>query len=168
MRDQNFNIIKKVKERKIKELTKPDVTMVITSCNRPKLLEKTLDSFFKFNTYPIKEIIIIDDSGKTVVNDFLLKRYKYSNFILLYNKRNIGQVNSIDIAYRYITTKYVFHCEEDWEFLEYNFIINSMKILEHDPKIFTVWLRPHDDTSNHPIIYDTKYNITNINLFFFR
>ena len=154
--DQNFNIIKKVKQKKIDELNDNDVTVVITSCNRPKLLEATLDSFFKYNTYPIKEIIIIDDSGNKGVNDFVLSRYKYVRFNLLYNDTNIGQVKSIDIAYEYITTKYVFHCEEDWEFLKPHFIKESMKILQNDPKIFTVWLRPHNDLNNHPVIYSSK------------
>ena len=40
-----------------------EVTVVLTSCNRPDLLEKTLDSFFKYNTYPITTFNIIDDSG---------------------------------------------------------------------------------------------------------
>jgi len=39
-----------------------DVTAVITSCGRFDLLEETLDSFFEFNTYPIKKIIITEDS----------------------------------------------------------------------------------------------------------
>ena len=35
-----------------------DVSLVVTSCGRFDLLERTLDSFFKYNTYPIKEVII--------------------------------------------------------------------------------------------------------------
>jgi hypothetical protein len=159
LREQNFELIRKVKERKLNELTEKninDVTVVITSCNRPELLMKTLDSFFKYNTYPIKEIIIIDDSGFIGINDFVLKTYKYNHFNLIYNKSNIGQVNSIDIAYRYVTSKYVFHCEEDWEFLQNGFIELSMDLLNLDNKIFTVWLRPHNDINNHPILYNSE------------
>ena len=39
-----------------------EVSLVITSCGRFDLLKKTLDSFFEKNTYPIKKIIIIEDS----------------------------------------------------------------------------------------------------------
>ena len=39
-----------------------DVSLVVTSCGRFDLLERTLDSFFKYNTYPIKEVIITEDS----------------------------------------------------------------------------------------------------------
>jgi hypothetical protein len=50
----------------------------------------------------------------------------------------------------------VFHCEEDWEFLQPYFIEKSMAIFNANPneKIFTIWLRPHNDTSGHPIILD--------------
>jgi hypothetical protein len=40
-----------------------DVTLFITSCGRPDLLKITLESFIKYNTYPIKEAIICEDSG---------------------------------------------------------------------------------------------------------
>ena len=39
-----------------------DVSLVITSCGRFDLLERTLDSFFEYNTYPIKKVIITEDS----------------------------------------------------------------------------------------------------------
>lgn len=38
------------------------ITFVLTSCGRNDLLEKTLDSFFKWNTYPIERYIISEDS----------------------------------------------------------------------------------------------------------
>lgn len=156
--DQNQDIIKKVKNYKLSHMNDRDVTMVITSCNRPGLLEETFDSFIKHNTYPIKEYIIIDDSGKIGINDFLKEKYKNENITLLYNKINIGQVKSIDIAYEYVTTNYIFHCEEDWLFIKPGFIEASFAILDDDPNIFTVWLRPHNDTSGHPIDFSYKKN----------
>ena len=45
-----------------------DVTMVLTSCNRINKLKVTLSSFLKYNTYDLKKIIIIDDSG---INNFI-------------------------------------------------------------------------------------------------
>lgn len=133
------------------------VTLVITSMNRPKLLEKTLESFVKYNTYPIHETIIIDDSGIQGCNDEILSKYiNILNITSIYNEKNIGQVASIDKAYSLVKTDWIFHCEEDWEFLQNGFIEKSFKVFEENPneKIFTVWLRPHWDTSNHPIIVD--------------
>lgn len=137
--------------------TSNDVTLVITSCNRPELLDRTLDSFVKMNTYPIKATYIIDDSGKIGCNDTVVSKYRdVLNIQLLYNRENIGQTESIDKVYSYVRTKYIFHCEEDWVFLKPEFIEKSMKVFQENPseKIYTVWLRPHSSTSGHPIIMD--------------
>jgi hypothetical protein len=109
----------------------------------------------KFNTYPIKQYIVIEDSGIPGINDFL-KEYE-GTWILIYNKTNIGQVPSIDKAYEYVSTPYIFHCEEDWEFKKHGFIEESMKILETNSKLFTVWLRPHYHTNGHPVEYTNGY-----------
>lgn len=37
------------------------VTVCLTSCGRPDLLERTLKSFFEFNTYPIADFLIYED-----------------------------------------------------------------------------------------------------------
>ena len=156
--NQNKQIIKEIKLDKI-DMKNDDVTLIITSCNRSFLLDKTLESFVRYNTYPIKKTIIIDDSGIIDCNEAILKNYKDKlNITSLYNNTNISQLRSIDKVYSYITTKYIFHCEEDWEFLQPSFIEKSKDIFENnkDLNIFTIWLRPHNHTSGHPIIYDDK------------
>lgn len=153
--EQNKPIIKTVKNNKI--LGTNDVTMLITSCNRPFVLDKTLASFVKYNTYPIVKTIILDDSGIIDCNEEVVNKYKsVLNITSIYNKTNLTQLRSIDKLYSYVHTKYVFHCEEDWEFLQPGFIEKSMAIFDANPdeKIFTIWLRPHHETSLHPIIYD--------------
>jgi hypothetical protein len=135
-----------------------DVTLVITSCNRPFLLDKTLESFIKYNTYPIYETIIVDDSGIIGCNDSVIEKYRTTlNIKHIYNEQNIGQIASIDKAYSLVKTSWIFHCEEDWEFLQLSFIEKSFKVFEENPNenIFTVWLRPHNDTSGHPIDFDS-------------
>lgn len=155
--EQNKQIIHTVKMSKISN--DESVTMLITSCNRPFLLEKTLESFVKYNTYPIVKTIILDDSGVINCNESAISKYREKlNIISLYNKTNISQLRSIDKLYSYVSTKYVFHCEEDWEFLQPYFIEKSMAIFNANPneKIFTIWLRPHNNTSGHPIIIDNE------------
>lgn len=153
---QNMESIENVKQSKIEN--GDDVTLTITSCNRPHLLQRTLESFVKYNTYPIKETYIIDDSGKNGCNDEVIEKYKDAlNIKPIYNSKNIGQIESIDKMYSYVRTKWIFHCEEDWEFLNPGFIEKSMKVFDENPneKIFTVWLRPHNNTNGHPIQYDS-------------
>lgn len=124
-----------------------EVTTIITSCGRHDLLERTINSFNKFNTY-LCEILIIEDS---------LSLLPYKNVI--YNETNMGQVRSIDRIYSMVKTPYIFHCENDWEFCRGGFIEKSMAILEADPKIFTVWLRGLDDTNTHPVEMNPVYYI---------
>jgi hypothetical protein len=111
-----------------------------------------LESFLKYNTYPIDEYIIVEDSTQTLINDFVKDIIKDVNVNLIYNQKNIGQLESIDKAYGLVKTDYIFHCEDDWEFIDYSFIEKSFEILAKDEKIYTVWLRSHNDTSAHPII----------------
>ena len=150
--DQNRKMINELYMLNIDE-SKNDVTLVITSCNRPELLKRTIESFVKQNSYPIAEILLIDDSGMIGCNETILKDFPELRIVSIYNDTNIGQIESIDKVYSYVRTKYIFHCEEDWEFLQPGFIEKSMKILEApgNERIFTVWLRPHNCTSGHPI-----------------
>ena len=109
-------MFKEIKLNKI-DLNKDQVTVVMTSCNRPDLLSKTLSSFMVKNTFSLDKFIIIDDSGKINCNEDVINRFRDKLKITsIYNKVNIGQIQSIDKAYSYVKTKYVFHCEEDWLF----------------------------------------------------
>ena len=106
-----------------------NVSVVLTSCNRPNELKVTLESFFRFNTYAINKIIIIDDSGiKNCIDDCLSFIPSNLEKKVIYNEENIGQISSIDKAYSLVDTKYIFHCEDDWEFYDYGFIEKSMDI----------------------------------------
>lgn len=133
-------------------MTEDKVTLAITSCGRLHLLEKTLESFVKYNTYPIEEVIIIDDSSRALNWDpieALVKKIT-PHFLIIENPINIGQYKSLDILYPCINTKWTFHCEDDWEFLDYGFIESSMEVFEnYDGKLFTVniWGKQVDD---HP------------------
>lgn len=134
------------------------VTVVLTACNRPDLLEPTLDSFFEHNTYPIEDFIIIDDGMVPGCNDFVHTKYPSTRFTLLYNQIKIRQIRSIDLAYSYVNTDYIFHLEEDWKFLRPDFIQKSMDIMKEDADIITVWLRsPLDKTLHHTYSSETYH-----------
>jgi GT2 family glycosyltransferase len=128
-----------------------EVTVVLTSCARPEFLIRTLESFEKYNTYPIKEFIVIEDGGchktEQIINEKLSKYHV--NFI--FNSTNLGQLKSIDKAYAQVTTELVFHLEEDWEFTQPGFIEYSLSHLHRYPKSIMLSLRKFDDQQNHPI-----------------
>jgi hypothetical protein len=132
------------------------VTVVLTSHNRPNELKITLSSFFKYNTYPIYKIIIIEDSGIPNCIDEAIKEIPDNvEKCIIYNEKNIGQSKSIDKAYNLVETEYIFHCEDDWEFYDYGFIEKSLEILKFNNKIFMVHLRAYKNfklfQSGHPI-----------------
>lgn len=137
-----------------------DVTLVITSCGRTDLLEKTISSFFEFNTYPITKTIIVEDSGIPQDYSNVLKSVT-SPLELIINKTNLGQVISIDKAYAKVETDYIFHCEEDWEFFKSGFIEKSFDILDNDLNLFTVWLKGHSDTKKHPVMWNERIELSN-------
>lgn len=132
-----------------------DVTVVITACGRTDLLEYTLDSFFRHNTYPISKVIIVEDSGQP--QDFTKVKHLIKcpvEFII--NETNLGQMKSIDKAYAKVDTDYIFHCEEDWLFLKPGFIEKSFELLDYDPNIFTVWLRSYHEKKISPALDKSK------------
>ena len=122
-----------------------EVSLIITSCGRFDLLEETLDSFFKYNTYPIKKIIITEDSTEGNKLKKLVSKYENQNFQLIVNETRLGQLKSIDKAYKEVDTEYVFHCEDDWVFLKGGFIEKSLSLLEENPHLLLVGLRAKED-----------------------
>ena len=125
---------------------KKDVTVVITSSNRHDLLEQTLDSFVQHNTYDgVKRIIICEDSNR--YPHFIEGSAKYADYTIhiLNHRPRLGQLLSIDVAYKYVDTDYIFHCEDDWEFYAPGFIETSFPILDASPHILQVHLRRLDD-----------------------
>jgi len=140
-----------------------EVTVVLTACNRADLLEKTLDSFFEMNTYPIKRFIIIEDGLIPGCNDFVKDKYEFP-IELIYNEEKLHHIKSVDKAYKMVDTEYIFHMEEDWLFLKPGFIEDSMKVLEADENIIQVWLRGIDDiTAPHPW-FDDIYEVDGLKM----
>ncbi|HEJ9417783.1 TPA: glycosyltransferase [Proteus mirabilis] len=116
-----------------------NVTLVITSCGRLDLLHDTIESLLSKVDFDNK--IIIDDSADKKIHHYL--KEKYSNqFDLILNKKNLGQIRSIDIAYNNVKTEYIFHCEDDWRFYgNFDFINESINILDTQKNISMVSLR---------------------------
>ena len=112
-----------------------EVTLFITSCGRPKLLRRTLESFVKYNTYPIKEVIVCEDSGKTGIVDFVKEIVPYP-VIFCYNEVRTGQMKTIERYTPLVKTPYVFHLEDDWKFFERrSYITDCLDVLSSNHMI---------------------------------
>ena len=134
------------------EKLEDEVTVVVTSCGRHDLLEMTLDSFVKYNTYKkIREIIVVEDGDA----DPSAVCKKFGANLVRVGARH-GQSYAIDLAYSFVRTPFIFHCEDDWEFYRGGFIEKSFDVLKSDPSCINVWLRAWSDTQGHPLHFKTE------------
>lgn len=141
-----------------------DVSIMITSCGRFDLLKRTLESLNKFNTHPIRKVYITEDSGSQDVFACIPEEWRENTKVYM-NQPKLGQLASIDLAYSEIDTKWVFHCEDDWEFYRPGFIEDSMTLLSEDAQALQVWLRSaaHDLAIHSPYVYfGSRNEIENI------
>lgn len=98
--------------------------------------------------------IIIEDSQTEMPEWLKLGIHDYSSRLgkvqWIQNECRMGQIYSIDRAYSQVKTDYIFHCEDDWLFVERGFLRESKTLLEQYPKIIMVSLR--GDTGWHKLI----------------
>lgn len=134
-----------------------NVTLVLTSCGRLDLLEKTIKSISNEILNKIPKKIIIDDSvdEKNLIELECQQKLGYlKNWKLIFNKEKLGQSGSIDRAYSEVTTEYVFHCEDDWMFTDSNFIARGIKILDKYENILQVTFRYGEPHKAYDQIYE--------------
>jgi hypothetical protein len=137
-----------------------EVTLLITSFNRPDLLQKTVDSVLKYANYPFADKIIIEDSGSNTMKELL--PLCYPDWHLVIHDHTKGAYESIDEAYSLVRTPYVLHIEDDWEFTHGGFIEQAIEVLKHDDTIMQVSLEHNPVMSTLPEIYninDIEYQI---------
>jgi len=118
-----------------------NVTLVITSCGRMDLLDKTISSLqaTDWNDFAFK--ILIEDSGDKEIWNYLDKTYINTFDLIIKNEKNLGKHASIDTAYSHVKTKYIFHCEDDWWFFRPGYVKDSLRILERYAWVSMVSLR---------------------------
>lgn len=124
-----------------------DVTLVITSCCRLDLLDRTIESLFRNERHPFYSRVLIDD-GRDEMQRAVM-RVKYGGRFKLILEEPRGQMAAIDRAYAEVETEYVLHCEDDWEFSNGPFMERSLRVLEERPDIGIVMIRRSDVA--HPL-----------------
>ena len=125
------------------------ITAVLTSCGRPMLLRRTLQSFLKHNNHPLDQFIVVEDGPAILFQ--VAEEFGDRNINWLATGERVGQIASIDYAYSHVKTPYIFHLEDDWEFYRSGFIPASLTVLQEQPKCLQVWIRRLTDTNKHPV-----------------
>jgi hypothetical protein len=138
-----------------------DVTVCLTSCGRWNLLEKTISSLVSYwDGEPPAAFYIHDDSGTInqklmgELDRFLMRHWQIMADWTFTNRE--GQPQAIDKTYQLVQTKYIFHCEDDWEFYHSGFIGDSRSVLETEPKCACVWIRHPQDRNGHTVLPGVK------------
>ena len=91
----------------------PDsVTVCLTSCGRPDLLARTLQSFRRFN--PGGAIVISEDCADAALIAEITAAYP--DMTILSGPERLGHMRSIDRLFSTVKTPYLFHLEDDWLF----------------------------------------------------
>lgn len=127
------------------------ITLVVTSCGRFDLLQRTLASFFAFADMPVSAAVITEDSGELIPAAALNEIPRTIPRQIKITAHRVGQIDSIDRAYELVRTPFVFHLEDDWEFYRTGFMQESYDALLTHPECINLWLRERNDTNGHPI-----------------
>jgi hypothetical protein len=133
-----------------------NVTLVLTSCGRLDLLEQTVNSISKEVLDNISTKIIVDDSTDPEVYKNIKKASYLKGWKKILNREKLGQAASIDCAYTQVKTDYVFHCEDDWHFDDFDFVGPSLHILEKYDNLVQVTFRKDSPHPTHDEIYEKE------------
>ena len=130
-----LNLSKKnIDNHQVKPTILPLITVIITSCRRTDLLDRTLKSFLHYckGLEYISEWILIDDN--TPEHDLRPIIEKY-NFLKVISKEEIdkGHARSLNIGIHGLKTMYTFILEDDWEFFGEFSLLDMINIIEEDP-----------------------------------
>jgi hypothetical protein len=116
-----------------------DVTVVVTSCGRHDLLQRTLDSFLLYNTFPVNEVVVVED-GPLAPRE--LRRHYHNRQVRWQSAgRHVGRIEAVDRAFGEAATEFVFHCDEGWEFSASGFLEKSFAVLDSNFAVLHVGLR---------------------------
>lgn len=141
-----------------------EVTVVVSSYDRLDLLKTTLESFLKFNTKPVKKIIIFEDSAKDTMRIGILNLIKELNvpsIELCFNEKNLGFLKNYDKSMQTADTEFIFRIEDDYLFLAPGFIEKSLELMTADPNIFQVHIRLPKELEQQHRCEDTIYSTPN-------
>lgn len=115
-----------------------NVTATITSCGRFDLLQRTIESFIRTAGTGVN-IKIYDDSAVKEQQEKIISTYG-KVFDLYLGEERKGQAFALDFLYSKVQTPWLFHMEDDWEFLDTGYLQASANVLNSDVSIMVVGL----------------------------
>jgi hypothetical protein len=139
-------------------MSEKSISICLTSCDRFDLLERTVKSLAKHWDYLTpNQFFVHEDSRDFSKLEFDVLEAKINSWIpdhwprVGLSNQKVGQIKAIDWMYQKVTSDYIFHCEDDWEFDSTGFIWPSVELLNGLPNVSNVWIRYPNDRNKHPV-----------------
>lgn len=137
--------------------------IVIVSTIRPKILEKTLESWSKYafiNKEKFRFIINIDNIGLTkefepITNIELIKKYGFENIVYNINDEAPSHSAAFKWCFNQATSKYIFSLDDDWELIREIDIDEMVSIHEETSQLANLRVLSH--SSAHKQLSRLKY-----------
>ena len=136
-----------------------DITHCVTMGRRPDLLTQTLASLSALPSLPV---LAINDFGDPATNAAFAQACPQGRRID--PGQHLGHHAAVDALYRDVTTPYIFHNEDDWQFGRADFLDDGLRLLEAEPEISAVCFRGTGDmwmsaSSRAKIVTETRDGI---------
>jgi len=115
----------------------PVITLTITTCKRYDLFQRTIDSFLECCTdcHLIDRWLCIDDNSSDEDRKKMKKRYPFFDFYFK-NESEKGHPKSMNMIRELVDTPFIFHMEDDWEFISKQpYISLCLDVLSQSPNI---------------------------------
>ena len=132
----------------------PAYSVLVTSCDRDDLLERTIKTFVRTADTPPSEIVIINDGPDRPCPAFL-NRYKHLRLKWICNGERRGQIYTCDRLWQECKHDYAMWLEDDWAFNGNDYIKKSFDILLKYPEVITVSLR--GPSGWHTLVSDPRF-----------
>ena len=127
----------KVREIQGRTEKHPLVTLSITTCKRFDLFEKTMNSFLNccLDLHLIGRWICVDDNSSEEDRQKMRENYPFFEFVMKTPEQK-GHPQSMNIIRNMIKSPYLFHMEDDWQFIcPRRYITDCLDVLSQGDKL---------------------------------
>eukprot|EP00121_Abeoforma_whisleri_P011211 Awhi_evm6s10337 len=110
------------------------VTLTMTTCKRIDLFKRTVNSFLNacLDLELIYEWIVIDDNSSEKDRQEMRDTYPFIRFICKTEKEK-GHATSLNILFNEVQTPYIFHMEDDWQWVvKRPYITHCLQVLNNN------------------------------------
>lgn len=146
------------------------ITVTMTSCKRFDLFERTVNSFLRccMDRSLIYDWIVVDDNSNENDRDKMKNMFPFIHFIWKSEKQK-GHVESMNLIVKSVKTPFLFHLEDDWEFLhEEMYLTRCLQVLQSNSQYGQCLVNKNYGEGNLSFVtIGGKYNVVNSNNHYF-